>query len=165
MSRRTWIAAAAAAAIAAVGLTWLLWPEDAEPRARQYTAATACLLTPAAGLTDKDAVLAWDGMQKASLATHGKVRYLAVAGDQTPANAATYLATLAIGGCNLILAAGQAPAAAVDANAASYPAMHFVVVGAAKTQANVTKITEPDAAATTETVRTLVDKALKDAAG
>jgi len=152
----------AAAIVAAIGLTWLLWPaDDAEPRARQYTAATACLLTPAAGITDKAAVPVWDGMQKASLATHGKVRYLAVTGDQTPANAATYLATLAIGGCNLILATGQAPAAAVDA--ATYPTMHFVVIGAGKTQPNVTQITEPNAAATTDAVRSLVSTALKSA--
>jgi len=154
------------AAVLTVGLGWLLWPGgDEEPRARQYTAATACLLTPAAGLTDEDAAPVWDGMQRASLATHGKVRYLAVTGDQTPANAATYLAALAIGGCDLILAAGSAPAAAVDANAAAYPAMRFVVVGAGNAHSNVTRVTEPDTAATTEAVRGLVGAALKAAAG
>jgi len=160
-----WLAGGAVAAIVALGLTWLLWPEEAEPRARQYTAATACLLTPAAGVADKDAVPVWDGMQKASLATHGKVRYLAVTGDQTAANAATYLATLAIGGCDLILAAGPAPAAAVDANANAYPGTRFVVIGAARTHSNVTPVTATDAAATTETVRDLVGTALKAAAG
>lgn len=100
-------------------------------------------------------------MQKASLATHGKVRYLAVIGNQTLANAATYLATLAIGGCNLILATGPAPAAAVDANAASYPAVRFVVIGPGKTQPNIAGVTESDAASTTETVRGLADTALK----
>jgi len=163
MSRRTRLISGAVVVVAAIGL-WLLWPDQEEPRARQYTAATACLLTPAAGLTDKDVAPVWDGMQKASLSTHGKVRYLAVIGEQTPANAATYLATLAIGGCDLILAAGPAPAGAVDANAASYPAVRFVVVGAGKAQANVTRVTEPDPAGTTEAVRGLVGTALKAAA-
>jgi len=106
----------------------------------------------------------WDGMQKASLATHGKVRYLAVTGDQTPANAATYLATLAIGGCNIILAAGPAPSAAIDANAAAYPQMHFVVVGTTKAQLNVTAVNKGDATQTAEAVSTLVNNALKAAA-
>ncbi|MFF5290090.1 hypothetical protein [Paractinoplanes globisporus] len=159
LSRKTWLIGGAAVAVVAIVLTVVLVTrDDPEPRARQYTAATACLLTPAAGVTDRDAVPVWDGMQKASLATHGKVRYLAVIGDQTPANAATYLATLALGNCNLILAAGPAPAAAVDANAAAYPKLRFVVVGAAKDQANVTALTNPAA------VTGLVTDALKAAA-
>jgi hypothetical protein len=165
VSRETWLTSGAATAIVAAGLVWLLWPGgDPEPRARQYTAATACLLTPADGLANHDAALAWNGMQKASLATHGKVRYLAVTGDQTSTNAATYLATLAIGGCNMILAAGAAPVDAVDANSAGYPKTHFVVVGAANTQHNVTAVSESDTS-TTETVSKLVTDALQAATG
>ncbi|MFC7279965.1 hypothetical protein ACFQS1_38910 [Paractinoplanes rhizophilus] len=166
VSRKTWLISGTATAIAAAALVWLLWPDDHdEPRARQYTAATACLLTPAAGVADHDTAPVWNGMQQASLATHGKVRYLAVNGDQTLANAATYLATLAIGGCDVILAAGSAPAAAVDANAATYPETRFVVVGTAQRHPNVTRVSEPDTATTTTTVRTLVTNALNAAAG
>ena len=153
---------AAVVAVVAVGVGWLVWPGDErpEPRARVYTDASACLLTPAAGVGDKAAAPVWAGMQEASLATRGKVSYLEVNGAQTADNAVTYLGTLSVGGCDLILAAGAGPVAALDARASAYPKLRFVAVGGGKAQANVTVVREADAAATTAKVRDLVHDAL-----
>lgn len=145
-------------------LTWVLWPDDErpDPRSRVYTDASACLLTPARGLADTAVAPVWAGMQQASLATSGRASFLEVDGPQTGANAATYLATLASGGCDLVLVAGAAPVAAVVEQAGRYPSAHFVVVGAdsGKSLANVVWVQESDEARITERVRELTVSAL-----
>jgi hypothetical protein len=140
--RRWWIAGALTVVLLAAGLlTWVLWPEpETDPRARVYTEANACLLTPADGVTGKDAAPVWAGMQQASLATRGKVQFLEVDGPQTAQNAATYLATLVAGKCDLVLAAGPGPNAAVAATASDHPDVPFVVVGQGSTSGNVSVV-------------------------
>ncbi|MCW2937740.1 MAG: hypothetical protein JWN00_725 [Actinomycetia bacterium] len=64
------------------------------PRARQYLTFKACLLTDAQGITGKDAVPVWAGMQKASLETRARVQYLPAFGPTTVANAIPYLTSL-----------------------------------------------------------------------
>ena len=63
-------------------------------RARSYTDLQACLLTGERGLADPAAAALWAGMEQASLATHAKVSYLAVAGPQTSGNALPFLGSL-----------------------------------------------------------------------
>jgi hypothetical protein len=65
------------------------------------------------------------------------VSYLSVIGQQTQANASPYLAGLVARKCRLILAVDAAPVAAIDADAARYPAVHFIVVGGSSTAPNV----------------------------
>lgn len=112
-------------------------------RARAYDARQACLLTGARGLADPAAAPVWAGMQDASAATHAKVSYLAVPEEQTPANAAPYLATLAARDCTVVVAVGAAPAGAVSATAPRFPRIQFVVAGGAPGAAgpNVTEVT------------------------
>jgi hypothetical protein len=98
------------------------------PRARVYTARQACLLTGARGVADPAAAPVWAGMRDASAATHAEVTYLAVPGEQTPANAAPYLATLAARPCTVVLAAGTAAAGAVPATGPKFPHTRFLVV-------------------------------------
>ncbi|OJF09814.1 hypothetical protein BG844_35695 [Couchioplanes caeruleus subsp. caeruleus] len=120
---------------------WLWWPDSGpDPRARVYTEGTACLLTPAAGVADAQAAPVWVGMQRASLATLGKVQFLEVDGPQTGENAKTFLATLAAGRCDLVLTAGKAPNAALTAAAAAYPNARFVLVGKGSPQGNVSVV-------------------------
>lgn len=140
--RRWWFGGGAAAVLLVVGLlVWVWWPESGpDPRSRVYTEATACLLTPAAGVADKQAAPVWAGMQRASLATRGKVQFLEVDGPQTGENAKTFLATLVGGKCDLIITAGTAPNAALVASSAAYPKAHFVLVGKGSPQGNVSVV-------------------------
>jgi len=161
--RRPWlIGGALVFVLVAVGLTWGLWPEGSpDPRARVYTEATACLLTPAGGVVDKYAAPVWAGMQQASLATHGKVQYLEVDGPQTGENAKTYLATLIAGKCDLVLTAGEAPNAALAGSAVAYPKLRFVLVGKGQAQGNVSVLDAAEPSQVTERVRTVVTAALE----
>ena len=165
--RAPWVIGGALLVVVAGVLTWVLWPGDdrPDPRARVYQGTTACLLTPSAGVVDKAAAPVWAGMQQASLATRGKVSYLEVDGPQTGDNAKSYLGTVASGGCDLVLVAGAAPVAALDATAASYPKVRFLAVGGGKAQSNVSVITETDPAVVTERVRSQVESALGGTAG
>jgi hypothetical protein len=121
------------AAVLAVALSaWALWPApDVEPRAREYRDVTACLLTDRQGVTGPNAVPVWAGMQTASARTHGQVRYLAVTGDQSVANAQAFAGTLVAGRCAVIVAAPGIADGAVRALAGHYPAQQFLVVGGA----------------------------------
>lgn len=143
--RRGWYAGVAVLFAAVVGIAVALWAtRDSEPRARQYLDFTACLLTDERGIAGPEAAAVWAGMQETSLATRAKVRYRAVAGEQSTENAVTFLASLAQSECSLVFAVGDLPQAAVDAGAARFPRVHFAVVGQARTAPNVSTINEAD---------------------
>jgi basic membrane lipoprotein Med (substrate-binding protein (PBP1-ABC) superfamily) len=143
--RRGWYAGVAVLVAAVVGIAVALWAtRDSEPRARQYLDFTACLLTDDGGIAGPEAAAVWAGMQKASLATRAKVRYLAVAGEQSTENAVTFLASLAQSECSLVFAVGDVPRAAVDAGAARFPKVQFAAVGRARAAPNVSTINATD---------------------
>ena len=124
-----WFLAGAAVVAAGCVVTGCGSPSPAsDPRARAYTNYRACLLTGAAGIADPVAAPAWAGLQSASLATHAKVSYLAVSGPQTEANATTYVATLVVQQCDVIIGAGAAEQAAVIADAGRFRNARFAVV-------------------------------------
>jgi basic membrane lipoprotein Med (substrate-binding protein (PBP1-ABC) superfamily) len=135
---------ATACVLAAVLLIVLLpgggTPPAGTGRARQYLAFDACLLTDAHGLAGTQAAQAWAGMQAASLATHAKVEYLPVAGAQTTGTARPYLASLVQRRCNVVIAVGAAPVAAVAADARQFKSVRFAVVGGHATAPNVTAL-------------------------
>lgn len=139
--RRWWVAAAVLAALIVLGI--LVWPaeEPEPPRARPYRDETACLLTGERGVADEAAKPVWAGMQDASLKTSIKVQFLEVSGPQTAQNAEPFVATLAVGGCDVIFAAGENQVAAVSASASRFPEKTFVLVGGAATASNVQLIT------------------------
>lgn len=112
-------------------LGWLaLRPKPrVEPRPRAYRDVNACLLTDSRGVAAPDAAPVWAGMQEASTVTHGQVRFLAVSGDQTVANAQSFIGTLVLGRCAVIVAVGDVPVKAVVASAATFPSQKFVAVG------------------------------------
>ena len=92
---------------------------------------TACLLTDGRGVAGPDAAPVWAGMQAASARTHGQVRYLAVTGEQSVANAQTFAGTLVAGRCAVIAAVPGIADSAVRALAGQHPAQQFLVVGGA----------------------------------
>jgi hypothetical protein len=164
--RPSWWLGGAAAVVVAAGLaTWALWPGDErpDPRSRVYTEASACLLTPAQGTTDASAAPVWAGMQQASTETRGKVSFLEVDGAQTAQNASTFLATLVNGGCDVVLAAGEAPSGAVLQGAGQFPQAKFIAVTTVddgKSLANVVRVTDSDPARVTSRVHDLVVEVL-----
>jgi basic membrane lipoprotein Med (substrate-binding protein (PBP1-ABC) superfamily) len=126
------VAAGACAAMAglAAGLALAFTGGAAAPQAagaRQYSDFQACLLTGERGLADPAAAPLWAGMEQASLVTHARVSYLAVAGPQTAANALPVLGSLLVQHCGLVLAAGQAEREAVAERAREYPSVKFAV--------------------------------------
>lgn len=160
---RRWLVGGVVVAVgAAAALGWALWPDEVDPRARVYTDATACLLTPADGVNGREAAPVWAGMQEASLATRGKVQFLEVDGPQTREQAVTFLATLAGSRCDLVLTVGQAQNAALTASAASYPNIKFVIVGPGKEQKNVSVINQSAPDAVRAEVSAKVAAVLKD---
>jgi len=119
------------AVLAAGVIAWVMAGGPA-PRARQYLTFTACLLTGPQGLAGPRAAPAWAGLEQASGATHAKVEYLPVMSGATEGAAAPYLATLVQRHCRVVVAAGDAEVAAVEATAARYPSVRFAVVGGAR---------------------------------
>jgi len=113
---------------------------SAPPRARQYLAFNACLLTGSRGLAGPQAAQAWAGMQDASLATRAKVEYLSAMGPQTTAATLPFLASLVQRNCNVIIAVGRARLAAVSQDAPHYQAVRFVAVGGQASTGNVTMV-------------------------
>ncbi|MER5791658.1 hypothetical protein [Streptomyces sp. NPDC001980] len=160
MRRKLWAwgggaVAAVAGAVAVLGVSGGGGDGNPTPRARQYTSFAACLLTDANGITGAQAAPVWAGMQDASLATHAKASYLAVAGPETEANAQAYANTLIQQRCDLVLAVGKGPASAVRKLAPSSPESRFITVGSGSTLHNVRFI-----AATSKT-RTAVARAME----
>jgi hypothetical protein len=133
-------------------------------RARQYLAFTACLLTDANGVTRPPAASAWAGMEDASLATHAKVEYQPVMAGGTEGAAQPVLASLVIQQCRVIVATGQAPVAAVVADARQYPSVRFAVISLGT--AGGSKVGGPNVtviAGSASTVRSAVDGLIKNA--
>jgi hypothetical protein len=107
------------------------------PRARQFLAFTACLLTDSHGLAGHPAAQAWSGMQQASLATRAKAQYLPVMSGSTPAAAGPYLASLLQRHCNVVIAAGPAQVAALVAEKARPPGVRLVAVGSVPARSGI----------------------------
>jgi basic membrane lipoprotein Med (substrate-binding protein (PBP1-ABC) superfamily) len=140
--RRWWLVAAATVVVLAGLAAWIWWPRPAPPRARQYLAFTACLLTDGQGLAGSPAHATWSGMQDASLATRAKVEYLAVPGHAGQADALPYVTSLVQRRCDVVLAVGTAQVTAVTAVAPRYPHTHFVTIGGnAVAVGNVSNVT------------------------
>ncbi|MEU8797131.1 hypothetical protein [Spirillospora sp. NPDC048819] len=137
-----WRASVIVALTAAVagGICFAVLAPSPKPRAREYLAFKACLLTDSRGIAGKEAAPVWEGMQRASLKTHAKIQYLAVPAPATMANARPYLASLVQRHCGIILAAGQLATDTVAANAESFAKARFVVLGATGTAANVVAV-------------------------
>lgn len=158
--RRWWwrLGLAAAALLGAVLLVWALWPttRPEQPRARQYLAFTACLLTDGHGVAGPEAAPVWVGMQEASLATRAKVQYLSVSGPQTVDNALPFLSSLAQGRCDLVFAAGAVPVGAVRQGASTFPGTRFVVVGSDVQAPNVSKVDGPSPVETQAAVKRII---------
>ncbi|MFD9393166.1 hypothetical protein ACFWBB_21360 [Streptomyces sp. NPDC060000] len=139
------LALAAGALVAAAALTVaavLLFSHDDRPavpdtRARAYSDVDACLLTDDKGITaDSTAATVWQGMQDASSKTHARVSYAPVTGEQSTGNARPFLNGLLQRSCDVVLAVGKPEVTAVEATAAQYKKVDFVLVGGA-TRANV----------------------------
>ncbi|MCC3770468.1 BMP family ABC transporter substrate-binding protein [Streptomyces sp. UNOC14_S4] len=162
MRRRSWVAAGAGAVVLTGGLIAAIVLSGGgdggqEPRARQYTDHSACLLTDGRGVTGDEAAPVWAGMEDASLATHAKVTSLPVFGPDTVANAVPYVNTLVQRRCDIVLAVGRTPGAATEEVAARTPAARFVVVGDGRKSGNVTVIQQ------SRDTRSAVARAVKDA--
>lgn len=130
--RARWITGSAAVlVVAAVAVAfWLGGGGSNAPqvRARQYTSSEACLLTDDRGIAGRQAAVVWAGMEDASLATHGKVSYLQVAGPATVPNAIPYANSLLQRHCDMVLGVGAAQAGAVAQVAQKASRARFVVV-------------------------------------
>ncbi|MEV6212021.1 BMP family ABC transporter substrate-binding protein [Kitasatospora sp. NPDC051914] len=153
---RTRIAIAAAAALGlGILLAVLLWPSPpAPPRARQYTAQQACLLTDQHGVNGPEAAEAWAALQQASTATSAKVTSLPVVGEPTLGNALPYATTLVARHCTVVVAATTIEAQAIAQIAPAYPKTRFLVVGTGNPTANLT-VLAPSSDARTHLADTL----------
>lgn len=109
-------------------------------RARVYENVDACLLTGKQGVSDPAAAQAWAGLEDASRATSARVSYLAATGPATEAGASTFLGSLLVRGCRVIVAWGAPERAAVLAEAPRFSRVRFVVAGNASGPANVTAV-------------------------
>lgn len=137
------LATAGVLVLLVAGLVWALWPAPQPPeppRARQYLAYTACLLTDDHGTQGPAAAPVWAGMQDASLATRAKVQFLVVTGPQTAENAAPFVASLAQSHCDLVFAAGRAPSAGVRRSAPTFPRVRFFLVGDPNPGGNISSV-------------------------
>src|SRR5581483_11968632 len=107
--RYRWICVGLLAVLAAL-VTFLVWPRGRQlppARAREYRSFDVCLLTGAAGLSDRATAAVWVGMQDASLVTRARVSYLPAVGPATAADVAPYEASLIQRNCQVVVAVGQ----------------------------------------------------------
>ncbi|NUT32679.1 MAG: hypothetical protein HOV79_06335 [Hamadaea sp.] len=143
-----------------------LWPRaEEQPRARQYRDVSACLLTDSTGIASAEVKPVWAGMQDASLATLGQVRFLSIAGPQDVANGRTFVNTLVLGKCAVIVAAGKLPVETITTVARESPNQTFVVVvpgGSPPSPGtgNVSVISAAGDDATRDAVRTTITQSL-----
>ncbi|WP_327064942.1 hypothetical protein OG500_03880 [Kitasatospora sp. NBC_01250] len=132
--RRLWWAGAAVLALVVAAGAVALWQprhKSAAPqpvRAQVYKPSQACLLTPSQGLADPRSAQAWAGLEDASGRTHVQVRYLSVAGQDTAGNAAPYLASLAVGGCQVVVVSGDAEVQSAVQDAQKFPKVQFLLL-------------------------------------
>lgn len=132
---RLWVGGVAAVAACAAALAvWAIGSgpagsTSAPSRARAYGSFQSCLLTGARGVADPTAGQVWAGMEDASLKTGSKVAYLAVPGPATAANAVSFVGSLVVRKCGVIVATGAAEQAAALADAPRFPAVRFVMAG------------------------------------
>jgi hypothetical protein len=160
--RRVWWVTSAVLVLIASALAWLLFPAASQPpapRARQYLAFTACLLTGERGIADPAAEPAWAGLQDASLATRIKVEYLPIVGPQNINNAVLYINTLTQRHCNVIVAVKGVPSAAVMREAPAHPDTVFYVFGADTGAKNVITIDDHDPVQVRKTINHLIGTA------
>lgn len=134
------VALAAVVCVFAVALLiWVFWPsKPAIPgaeRVRQYANVRACMLTGTDGVNGSEAAAAWAGMQGASSSSRAMVSYLPVPAPGGTAAAVPYLASLAQRQCAVIVAVGQAQAAAATLEAARYRDVRFIVIAAGRADA------------------------------
>ncbi|MCI3272563.1 hypothetical protein [Streptomyces cylindrosporus] len=108
-------------------------------RARHYTETDACLLTDRNGINAKDAAAVWQGMQDASLATHARVSYSSVTGEQSTANARPFLNAMLQGSCEVVLAVGGPEVKAAQEATRRYAKLGFVLVGSGSGSGNGSK--------------------------
>jgi hypothetical protein len=137
LSGRRWLSLGGVLVVIAGAVALGVWalgsgtaaPSAAAVRARVYGSSQACLLTGARGIAGAPAAQAWAGMEDASLKTRAKVSYLAVSGPATEANAVSFLGSLLVRKCDVIIASGAPEQAAVLADAARFPGVRFIVAG------------------------------------
>jgi basic membrane lipoprotein Med (substrate-binding protein (PBP1-ABC) superfamily) len=156
------LALAGAATLAILLLPGHQNSEALDPRTRTYTEQSACLLTDAHGTTSTTAGAAWAGMQRAAKTTAERTSTLPITGTQTLQNAETYLNTLALRGCEVIIGADALPDQAVEARATAYPHTRFITIAdtaPAQKETNLTAVLdkEPNTIANTVAAALVTD--------
>lgn len=163
--RRYWWATAVAALALGIGALVVWWPSSASPkatvRARTYSRGQACMLTGPAGLADPHAAAAWAGLRDASTKSAAQVRYLSVAGPDTPGSAGPFLASLAVSGCQVILAVGPGPAQAAEGAAVQFPKVTFLTVDGSATGKRLTPVSYSSGGGERAAVAAAVESALR----
>jgi len=130
--RHRWplLAGVVALVAAIVAVVVLTGPEpEPQPRARAYRDYDVCVLTGDRGLADPSAAAVWAGVQQVSALRDVRVLYVPVAGEQTAARATELLGSLVQQQCDIIVAVGDAPVAAVAVNKTRYPNTTILAVG------------------------------------
>lgn len=152
---RVWVAAGLLVVVVVV-LVVVVAGRGETPRARQYRDVTACLLTDARGVAGAEAAPVWAGMQEASLTTRAKVQFLEVDGPETVDNARTYLGSLVLSRCDVVVAVGAAQVGAVAIDAPAYPEVQFVAVGEIVPGDNVSHVAADGPQSVTDAVARIV---------
>ncbi|MFJ3337627.1 hypothetical protein [Streptomyces sp. NPDC086766] len=161
------LAAGAVAVVAALVVAGVLLlghddrPPIPETRARHYTETDACLLTGKDGITGTTAARVWQGMQDASLATHARVSYSQVSGEQSVGNARPFLNGMLQRSCDVVLAVGRPETTAAAQSAPRYAKVGFVLVGGGdRSGGNVTTVGAGDGVRAD--VAAAVERAVRD---
>lgn len=181
MTVRTWMSrhkqltgAAIGTTVAAITVIALVIAHGQAPRTyppartRATIDFTACLLTPPTGIESAtSSAAAWQGILQAQATTNLRAQTLAVLGPDTPTNAETAVNTLALRGCNLIIAATPVETAAIDQQAHDFPNQHFAVATAGTTTtpaSNITTITATNPHAISAQITQLTETDIKTCA-
>jgi hypothetical protein len=156
---RWWILGAAVTAVSVV--IWLVWRAPGEapaPRERQYRSDLACLLTDDKGVTGSQAAPVWAGLRDASEAILVRSQSLAVTGEQSQANAMSFLASLVQRQCGLVIAVGSAPVAAVLSGSQRFTGPTYAVVANAAVASPILTVVGGDPVRVRADVKALVEK-------
>lgn len=161
--RRWWSAGVGVLVVAA--LVWGLWPASArryvpDPRARQFSSFSVCVLTGSGGIGGGEAAAVWAGVQDAAKATSVRGSYLTVPPPDTEASATLYVNTLASRNCSLVVATGPSEVLATGARAAVFGSQRFVVVGSGSFPGNVTVVPSGSAQAVRSSVASVIERAV-----